>query len=129
MSPWTKEQRAIAAAHLCDLAAESLRADHGGVGLLLRAAESVVLGGASEVDYREALRDHGASLDDIDAAVAAIARGEHPPDSLPGQVAAYRGRVVREAARILGSYREHHCEGEVKALGHVLTLLGCEVPK
>ena len=134
MSAWTKEDGRLlqlAAADICERTTHALRANLcQDVTRPLGIAIDLIRGvGDCESEYRRALRICGLAPADIDAAVAAIARGEHPPDSLPGQAVAYRGRVVREAARILGSYREHHCDGEVKALGHVLSLLGCEVPK
>jgi hypothetical protein len=114
MSP-TKEQRAMMAAHLCDLAAMSMRSDRGGVGLLLRAAEAVMFDGCPERDYRYGLQDQGLAGADIDAAVAAIARGEHPPDSLPGRVESAMGKAAR------GCNLE-----KMYAYEHVLYLLGAK---
>jgi hypothetical protein len=129
MSDPTNAQRAMMAAHLCDLAAKALRSgrrSHLAPSLMFVAGD--VLHVVDPVqDYREALRDSGVSPADIDAAVAAIARGEHPADSLPGQLMRYHGKAKREAESVPGSFREHHCEGEVKALGHVLDLLGYKV--
>ena len=129
MSDWTKEQRAAMAADLLDIAARTLR--EGGdsfAWMLVGIAYDMRLESEdAESLYRYGRECFGALPDDIDAAVAAIARGEHPPDSLPGKLARYHGKAKREAEGVPGSYREHHCEGETKALGHVLDLLGCKV--
>lgn len=137
MSDWTKEQRAIAAGHLCDLAALDLRfrKDGRGTGRALEVAEQIrVLLLTQRVDpegdYREGLIAAGLSPDGIDDAVAAILRGEHPPDSLPGKVNA---RVLH--AQNAGSMnRDRPTQaprdyGRQEAFVEVLTLLGCEVPK
>lgn len=127
MSARTKEQRAIAAAHLCDLFAHALRS--GDMYDSTAAISLIVADDRAEEFYRYGLGCYGVSPVDIDAAVAAIARGEHPPTSLPGRIKEYKRKAKREAESVANSYREHHCDGEVKALGHVLALLGCEVPK
>lgn len=78
--------------------------------------------------YRTSLIAAGLCLADENAAVAAIARGEHPADSLPGQVRRYREKAATEETATHSEARAHRCDGEVRALGHVLDLLGCKVP-
>jgi hypothetical protein len=128
MSP-TKEQRAAMAAHLCDLAAKALRS--GGpmadtLDLLDRAWGTAADSSNVEASYREGLKLTRAAPADIDAAVASIARGEHPPDSLPGRVGIYKGHADREIPRREGD-RIHvlRFQGESIALGWVLEQLGC----
>jgi hypothetical protein len=74
--------------------------------------------------YRCGLRLCGLSILEEDAAVAAILDGKHPPDSLAGRLAAYKGKVEREIQWGPGVYREHRCEGEVHALGAALEWIG-----
>ncbi len=126
MNEWTKEQRRIAAA---DLAYRGAVAPIIRMGLVFRVAADIADAACdAESDYALMLERLNVAPADIDAACAAIARGEHPPDSLPGQLLRYRGKAKREGESVPGSFREHYCEGEVKALGHVLGLLGCKVP-
>jgi len=127
VSPWTKEQRAIAAAHLCDFAAKLLRGSCPDIGVTLavRAAQTATDGDMN--DYRWSCGIAGLSPDDIDAAVAAIARGEHPPTSLPSMVAKYRDDA--EAAVRGPSEYWMVSVGQNRAAVWLLALLGCEVPK
>lgn len=125
MSVWTKAQRAIAAAHLCDLAAKSFRTgDVYCVGLLR--AYDVLMEDDPEHRYVYALGCYGVhSPDDIDAAVAAIVRGEHPPGSLPGRALVMRARSL-DASR--GS-KDGYMRGRADMAVDIIALLGCEVPK
>ncbi len=129
MSDPTNAQRAMMAADLAERATITFRrADYvTGEMVLSSAAEIASSRHSAWIDYELTLQAMGIAAADIDAAVAAIARGEHPPDSLPGQLMRYHGKAKREAESVPGSFREHHCEGEVKGLGCVLSLLGCKV--
>lgn len=127
MSNWTKEQRAIAAAHLCDLFAKALRGGDmydSSPGISL-----IVEDDRAEEFYWYGLGCYGASEAEKDVAVAAIARSEHPPGSLPGRVTRMHNDAARPAGCPVGS--EGWCieQGAHSALDSVLSLLGCEVPK
>jgi hypothetical protein len=124
MSP-TKEQRATMAADLAERSALDLRfrKDGRGIGRAVEALEQarclVTRSVDPEADYREGLNAIGVPFDDIDAACAAIARGEHPPDSLPGRV-----EEMRNEANVSGKLRH---QGKRAACQRVLMMLGCPV--
>ncbi len=125
MTP-TREQRAMMAADL------SMRA----AALLLSGDErgrAVLMGAAATMRakprycagrYQCSLSMAGLSPADIDAACEAIARGEHPADSLPGQVTEYADRWTRLAADC-GGHEPH--KARASAAQWVLDLLGCKV--
>ena len=92
---WDGRQRAIAAAHLYELAMlMARRGDAEAAPSVAWWAESVTNMSAIREHYRDGLEAAGLSSADIDAAVAAIARGDDPPDSLPWKI---RGRDLAEA--------------------------------
>jgi hypothetical protein len=126
----TKEQRARMAAHLCDIAAQRLRSGGFGAGeQAATGATEVLLGTAmTEALYVANLRLLLVPLADIDAACAAIFRGEHPPDSLPGRLEEMRGDAkdtVESSPE--GSYVEREAVGAELAYCNVLDLLGCKL--
>jgi hypothetical protein len=132
MSDRANAQRAVMAADLAERAALDLRfrKDGRGIGRAVEALEQarclVTRSVDPEADYREGLNACGVPFADIDAAVAAIARGEHPPDSLPGMVAIYKGHTDREIPRRPGdTIHVLQFQGESIALGWVLEQLGC----
>ena len=123
---WTPDQRAMAAAILCDLAGIALR---GGdmkraTAILSYIGDGVLV--APVTDYRAGLIAAGLLLGDIDASVAAIGEGLHPSDSIPGCVAAYRDKVEKESTEQDNDERRVYCDGEAKAARWFLELLGCE---
>ena len=124
---WTKEQRAIAAADLAHRGARAALAGHSRASLALRCAADIV-GDLCDApnDYSFVLKTLDVASVDIDAAVDAIARGEHPPDSLPGRVEKMRGDCFRRAEGEHGSAMDVGAEA---VLYNMLALLGCEVSK
>ncbi len=119
MIDWTREQRAMAAAHLCDLASRALRlGDYYAEGLL--SAKSILDNGHPEALYRFALDCYGVESADIDAAVASILRGEHPADSLPGRVKRLLGNAENDGEDIDVARTHGRCD----AYADVLDLLG-----
>jgi hypothetical protein len=132
VSAWTKEQRAIAAADLaCRGGREALATHPTKASVALRVAAEIVADACDcESIYRAVLKMLTVTPDDIDAAVAAISRGEHPPDSLPGKVDALRRRAEEEGSRNRDRPTQAPRDfGREEAFGEVLALLGCEVPK
>lgn len=123
---WTRERLAMAAAHLCDLAGIALRGGRVEDGTVaLNVASMLQDSMRPEDDYREGLAWARGRLvsDDADyaeLAVDSILRGEHPADSLPGRIDGMR----QDAKRSAFDRRE-----VVFALGTVLEMLGCEVPR
>lgn len=135
MSAWTKEQRAIAAAHLCDIAARLLRsgdymkANAGAVPSLLVNAKWLIDPDANPSHYADGLRSAGLSPVDINAAVADILRGSCPSSSLPGMVATCFSDAMELAVGPELCVRDLRAEGAASAFRTVLTMLGYEVPK
>ncbi len=125
---WTKEQRAMMAADLAERAAYKIRANRDGIGALTESVSHVLWGTAPERCYREALGGASLSPADIDAAVAAIARGEHPADSLPGKVERMRAQAAADE-QACGSSSDDGiiAFGEGLVCKTILELLGCEV--
>lgn len=106
------------AADLCERAASALRrGDPSAFEALTVAHDLRHGGGIHERLYRYGLGLLHVEPDDIDVAVAAIARGEHPPTSLPARIVSIRDS---EGGNLIGS---------VSAFNDVLTMLGCEAPK
>ncbi len=128
MTDWTKEQRAMAAAHLCDLAGVANREGHRFTAGQLAEAAAILSHGESadpSLTYRAALTELSRTTEAIDNAVASILRGEHPADSLPGRVEAMYKMGKRGAARE-GQDQENTqwYLGNVRATGDVLEMLG-----
>jgi hypothetical protein len=122
---WTKEQRAIAAADLLERAAREARAgDVGAVRCLTLIHDLAADVYDPEPDYRFGLKRRGLSPADIDAAVAAISRGEHPPDSLPGRLIARRRRCLRDASTSSSATAIDQHGAYASAFGDVLDMLG-----
>lgn len=129
MSTWTSSQRALAIPHLFDLAAKTVRESRN-FELALDLVEQLrVLTWPHRIDhesdYREALLSAGLTMDEADAAVDAIARGEHPPTSLPGRVK----RLLSNAENDGEEADAQRAHGMCDAYEKVFALLGCEVPK
>jgi hypothetical protein len=117
MTP-TKEQRAMMAAHVGDLALRALRRGEDGVSLL-EYARDILTEDDPEDFYREALleADYGHSA--VEASFAAIADGRHPATSLPGMVEEMRNEALDKNTA--------YGDGEASACADVLDLLGCPV--
>lgn len=133
MSP-TKEQRAMMAAHLCDIAAKMLRSgDYGecrtsAAPSILTSAKWLLEPDTNPSHYADGLASAGLSPVDIDTAVAAIARGEHPADSLPGQVKRRIDAIVKAATDGTRSDADMTAAAGASAFSdQVLDLLGCPV--
>jgi hypothetical protein len=130
MSP-TKEQRAMMA-DLCSRAAHVFHCGDDdmlpGAGEAARVAANMRNNDDREGRYRCGLKWLQVPSPDIDAAVAAIARGEHPPDSLPGRVKKMHADAKERADRPnQASEDDYFAMGEESAAAHVLDLLGCKV--
>lgn len=118
------------AADLCERAAAALRRGDTTAFEALTVAHGLRHGGGiPERLYRYGLALLHVATDDIEAAVAAILRGEHPPDSLPGRVAEAQRKAEQARDVHQGNTLGYRHGGAVDALGGVLALLGCEVPK
>ena len=91
----TKDQVAMMAAHVTDLASAALRSgDHEKGRSLLEYARDLLTEEDPDDFYREALLEAGYPFDGVDDAVYSIATGEHPVDSLPGKI---RSKHLSEA--------------------------------
>lgn len=94
-------------------------------------AERVINFNDPEGDYRLGLEAVGLSPEAIDAAVAAISRGEHPADSLPARLLTWHEEGSSEAragAYHQDAYDEGRGLGRADVAALALDLLGCEVP-
>lgn len=125
---WTPEQRAMAAADLCERAAKMFRADpmtrHGET--IARWASYLGCDGPELTghEYRHAMKLAGVNTEDIDAAVAAILAGQHPPSSLPGKVVEH----IADAARVASIVptQASRADGQRLALCAVLGWIGAK---
>jgi len=129
VSAWTT--RGAMVGHLCDLAAAlSRRGYHVRALDVIEQARALALPHPvdPEADYREGLMAAGVPFDDIDAAVAAIARDEHPPTSLPGLLKSHRAEAEANTGAAVRA-RSAYWDGREACSRWVLELLGCEVPK
>jgi hypothetical protein len=123
----TKEQRAMMAGHVGDLALRALRRGDDAVSLLEYARDLLTEEGPEDF-YREALREAGYGDSAVEASFASIARGEHPSDSQPGWVLLMRASAQREIDRAsYGSVVMAESLGKKFATGDVLKMLGCKV--
>ncbi len=128
MNP-TKEQRAMMAADLWMRAATmTFRGEADCAPSVSTCAEFVIERDDPEDYYREGLTSCGLSPADIDAAVAAIADGRHPADSLPGRVEKMRSDLAEEIDTVGGGSDDGiHAFGERMACATFLSILGCKV--
>lgn len=125
-----EKQRAMMAAHLCDLAASAIRA---GDRLTANGIASVLIyarwmidpdGLGATTNYRDGLQTAGLTPAQIDAAVASIQRGEEPADSLTGKVRAMHATSLEDIGVAQTETRRMACAGQAHAFGAVLALLG-----
>ena len=127
MNTLSETVQAAMVADLCERAAAKARKlDAPGAGEAARCTANLRDNDETEARYREGLKWLQVPEAAIDAAVIAIKAGRHPDDSLPGALLRYKGKAERESATTCDSERETRCDGEVYALGHVLSLIGCK---
>ncbi len=133
MNIWNDEQERLARADLYERIARTLRDGTVKPIAIDRAAEYAGQIAADEIgaaDYRSALSYLGVLSPERDAAVASIARGEHPPDSLPGRVEKMRSDAEgANVAAPVGSRLEGEAAGSELTACQVLDLLGCKAPR
>lgn len=117
------------AADLWERAAKMARGgDLEGASDVVRQAEFVACYDHCEGDYCNGLVDANVETEAIDDAVAAIARGEDPPDSLPGRLIERHRRELRKASSATSATSANSHGYYAAAIGDVISMLGCEVP-
>lgn len=121
--------RLLMAGHMGDVATKLLRGAKAEVAhaIFLLAAD-VLLVFDAERDYREGLARAGLAAEDIDDAIAAVLRGEHPPGSLPAMVVKIRDTAEKSVNDLPmdASAAKSALAGSVITCRSVLALLGVE---
>jgi hypothetical protein len=131
VSDWTKEQRSMAAAHLCDLAGVAFREGRFLSGkIILEEAAGVPYDITPDACYRRGLLAAECSPMPVAAAVASILRGEHPVDSLPGRIESQSAHALELVGNPDLCEMDHYgLLGGIGTLSDVLQMLGCKVPQ